>query len=76
MSEIRNALSAARADAARLAAEQQEWRERVTELFERALDAGMTPAEIVEVLGLSAKWTEHRRTPKAFRDLPFFYGSP
>jgi hypothetical protein len=52
--DIRDRLVSARADAARLASEQQAWREHVAELFERALEAGMTPAEIVELLGLTA----------------------
>jgi hypothetical protein len=35
----------------------------------------MTPAEIVELLGLTAKWELHRRVPKPIRDLPFLYGT-
>jgi len=75
MSDIREELAAARVDGARLAAEQQAWRGHVAELFERALAAGLTPAEIVELLGLTAKWELHRRVPKPIRDLPFLYGA-
>lgn len=73
--DIRDQLVAARAEAARLASEQQAWRAHVAGLFERALEAGMTPAEIVEALGLTAKWELHRRVPKPIRDLPFLYGA-
>ena len=59
--EIRDELAAARVEARRLAAEQQAWREHVSALFERALDAGLTTDEIVDALGLSGKWTEHLR---------------
>jgi hypothetical protein len=76
MSDIREELAAARAEGARLAAEQQAWRRHVAELFERALAAGLAPAEIVDLLGLTAKWELHRRVPKPIRDLPFLYGAP
>jgi hypothetical protein len=74
--EIRRELEAARADARRLADEQQAWRAHVSELFERALAAGMSVDEIVESLGLSAKWTAHRRERLArrFPNLQFFLG--
>jgi hypothetical protein len=73
--DIRDRLVSARVEAARLASEQQAWREHVAELFARALEAGMTPAEIVELLGLTAKWELHRRVPKPIRDFPFLYGT-
>jgi hypothetical protein len=76
--EIRRELEAARADARRLADEQQAWRAHVAELFDRALAAGLTVEEIVESLGLSAKWTAHRRrrVARRFTDLQqfFYYG--
>ena len=74
--DIRTELEAARAEAVALAEEQHAWRERVAELFERAVAAGLQPAEIVELLGLSAKWELHRRVPKPIRDFPFLYGAP
>jgi len=79
--EIRRELESARADARRLAAEQQAWRAHVTELFDRAVAAGMSVEEIVESLGLSGKWAEHleRRTRRRLRfgtPPPFFFGQP
>jgi hypothetical protein len=78
--EIRRELAAARADARRLAAEQQAWRARVTELVERAHDAGLSLDEIVEELGLSGKWAEHLKAREVrrrrFEAGPgFFFGS-
>jgi hypothetical protein len=77
--EIRRELEAARADARRLAEQQQAWRAQVAELFDRAVDAGLSVEEIVASLGLSAKWTEHlerrrRRRPPAGPS--FFFGRP
>ena len=79
--EIRRELEAARADAGRLAAEQQAWRVHVTQLFERAVAAGMSVDEIVESLGLSGKWAEHlerraRRRLQFVTRPPFFFGQP
>ena len=79
--EIRRELEAARADARRLAAEQQAWRTHVTQLFERAVEAGISVDEIVESLGLSGKWAEHlerraRRRVQFGAPPPFFFGRP
>jgi hypothetical protein len=76
--DIRRELEAARADARRLAAEQQAWREHVFALFEEAREAGMTVDEIVDALGLSGKWADHlrRRELRRVRLEPpnFFFG--
>jgi hypothetical protein len=79
--EIRRELESARVEARRLAAEQQAWRAHVFGLFESAREAGMTVDEIVEALGLSAKWAEHlqvreRRRMRFGTPPPFFFGSP
>ncbi|HET8528646.1 MAG TPA: hypothetical protein VFL60_07040 [Gaiellaceae bacterium] len=78
--EIRGELEAARAEARRLAAEQQAWRSQVFALYERAREAGMTLDEIVEALGLSGKWAEHLRARERRRmqiGAPkFFFGGP
>lgn len=74
--EIRNELEAARAEARRLAAEQQAWRAGVSELFDRALAAGLSVDEVVDSLGLSGKWAEHEKA-RALRRAqvrPFFFG--
>ena len=76
MSEIRAELAAAREDAARLAREQQAWRERVNELFDRAIAEGLSVDEVVETLGLSAKWAEHRHKRSRMRERMFFFGAP
>jgi hypothetical protein len=73
--EIRRELEAARGEARRIAAEQQDWREHVNGLFERARAAGLSVDEIVESLGLGAKWTSHRARQVTAH--PFwFYGQP
>jgi hypothetical protein len=79
--EIRRELELARADAKRLAAEQQAWRGRVADLVERAHDAGLSVDEIVDSLGLSAKWTAHlerrARRRRPFQAGPgFYFGEP
>ena len=74
--DIRAELAAAREDAARLAAEQQAWRRHVSDLFERAVAAGVPVEEIVDTLGLSAKWTEHRRERERLRERMLFFGNP
>lgn len=78
--EIQGELEAARADARRLAEQQQEWRARVTELFDRAVAAGISVDEIVDSLGLGAKWAEHleRRAAmrRRFEGPKFFFGGP
>lgn len=78
--EIRRELESARVEARRLAAEQQAWRTHVFELFERAREAGMPADEIVDALGLSAKWAEHLRAREARRmrlgPPKFFFGGP
>jgi hypothetical protein len=78
--EIRRELEAARVEARRLAAEQQAWRAHVTELFERAREAGLTTEEMVETLGLGGKWTEHQAKRAAQRarveTWPFLFGAP
>jgi hypothetical protein len=78
--EIRRELESARADARRLAAEQQAWRAHVTELFDRAVAAGMSVDEIVESLGLSGKWAAHLERRAALRQRvvgpAFFFGAP
>ena len=74
--EIRSELEAARVEARRLAAEQQAWREHVNELFARARAAGLAVDEIVESLGLSAKWTAHQDVVRRRTELisrPFFF---
>ena len=77
--EIRRELHAARAEARRLAGEQQAWRTHVSELYERARDAGIEREEILESLGLGAKWTEHQAKRSALRDRlgesPFHFGA-
>ena len=75
--EIRKELQAARAEARRLAADQQSWRTHVSELYERARDAGIEREEILESLGLGVKWTEHqakRTALKARIEQPFSFG--
>jgi hypothetical protein len=71
--EIRRELESARIEARRLAEEQQAWRGHVSELFDRALAAGMSVDEIVDSLGLSAKWAQHLERRRArqvrFRDM-------
>jgi hypothetical protein len=78
--EIRRELEAARAEARRLAAEQQAWRAHVSELFDRAVAAGLSVDEIIESLGLSGKWAEHLKEREARRarlmGKPFFFGNP
>lgn len=65
--EIRRELRSARAEARRLAAEQQAWRTHVSELYERARDAGIEREEILESLGLGVKWTEHQSKRNALK---------
>jgi hypothetical protein len=57
---IRRELEAARAEARRLAAEQQAWRAHISELYERARLAGIPSDEIVDTLGLSVQWAKSR----------------
>jgi hypothetical protein len=77
---IRAELEAARAEARRLAAEQQAWRADVFALYERAREAGMSLDEIVDALGLSGKWAEHLRARERRRmqlGAPtLFFGAP
>ena len=75
--EIRRELEAARAEARRLAGEQQAWRAHVSELYERARDAGIEREEILASLGLSGKWTEHQARRAALKvrvERPFRFG--
>jgi hypothetical protein len=74
--DILRDLAVARDDAARLAAEQQAWRERVAALFDRAVAAGLSVDEIVETLGLSAKWAEHQLRRSNLRARRLFFGNP
>ena len=57
--EIRRELEAVRIEGRRLAAQQQAWRRQMSELYERARAAGLSHEEVVEGLGLTAKWAQH-----------------
>ena len=52
----------------------------MTELFDRAVAAGMSVDEIVESLGLSGKWAAHLERRATLRQrvsrAAFFFGAP
>lgn len=64
---IRRELEVARAEARRLAAEQQAWRAHISDLYERARLAGIPAEEIVDTLGLSVQWAKSRSAHERLR---------
>jgi hypothetical protein len=59
--EVRKTFAKLRQKGARLAAEQQEWRDAAAQMLERGAAAGLSVAEMARELGLSRQWTTHIR---------------